>query len=184
MSALSGSGTTGTVLPIELMSFDAQTTEGGKNHLTWSTASENNSQSFDIERSQDGVRFSTIGNVKAKGRAANYSFIDNAPLRHTSYYRLKAIDNDRSFEYSKIVSVKNGTTKSNISIYPTAVMDALTVENDGSAVDAVTIFNHVGQIMLTVKETNRVDMSQLPSGLYLVQVQAGIETVVEKVVKQ
>jgi Secretion system C-terminal sorting domain len=170
-------------LPIELLHFDA-TTEGAKNTLTWATASEINSQSFDIERSSDGVRFSTIGNVEAQGKAADYSFVDNNPLRNTNYYRLKAIDNDQSFEYSKIVSAKNSTTQSTISIYPTLVSDWLTIATKDSEVDAVTILNHMGQLMLTAQATNRVDMSQLASGIYFVQVQVGSETVVEKVVKQ
>jgi Secretion system C-terminal sorting domain len=51
-------------------------------------------------------------------------------------------------------------------------------------VDAVNIFNQVGQLMLTAQATNRVDMSQLASGIYFVQVQVGSEMVVEKVLKQ
>jgi Secretion system C-terminal sorting domain len=51
-------------------------------------------------------------------------------------------------------------------------------------VDAVNIFNQMGKLMLTAQATNRVDMSQLASGIYFVQVQVGSETVVEKVLKQ
>jgi Secretion system C-terminal sorting domain len=172
------------VMPVELMSFDAQTTEGGKTQLTWATGSEINSHSFDIERSQDGKTFAPIGNIKAQGKAANYAFVDNTPLSNTSYYRLKAIDNDQTFEYSKVISVQQGKGKAAIHIYPTTTQNVLTVENNGAAVDVVTVFNQVGQLVFTAKQVNRVDMSGLPAGLYLVQVQAGSEKVTEKVFKQ
>jgi Secretion system C-terminal sorting domain len=174
----------GTVLPVELMSFDAQTTEGGKTHLTWATGSETNSHSFDIERSQDGKTFAPIGTVKAQGKAANYSFVDNTPLSNMSYYRLKAIDNDQTFEYSKVVSVQNGKGKTAIRIYPTTTQDVLTVENNGAAVESVTVFNPMGQLVFTAKQVNQVDMRDLPAGLYIVRVQAGQDRVTEKVFKQ
>jgi Secretion system C-terminal sorting domain len=63
-------------------------------------------------------------------------------------------------------------------------LSVLTIETKDSEVDAVTILNHTGQLMLTAQATNRVDMSQLASGIYFVQVQVGSETVVEKVIKQ
>jgi Secretion system C-terminal sorting domain len=183
LTAFSGTGTQ-SVLPVELMSFDAQTTEGGKTQLTWATGNEVNSNSFDIERSQDGKTFAPIGTVKAQGKAANYSFVDNTPLSNTSYYRLKSIDNDQTFEYSKVISVQQGKGKTAIHIYPTTTQNVLTVENNGAAVDVVTVFNQVGQLVFTAKQVNQVDMSALPAGMYLVQVQAGSERVTEKVFKQ
>lgn len=64
-------------LPVELYRFEAQNTEGGKTYLTWSTAIEENNKGFDIERSGDGVNFTTIGNVKAQGKAATYTYTDD-----------------------------------------------------------------------------------------------------------
>jgi Secretion system C-terminal sorting domain len=63
-------------------------------------------------------------------------------------------------------------------------LKVLTIATQDSDVDAVSIFNQMGKLMLTAQATNRVDMSQLASGIYYVQVQVGSETVVEKVVKQ
>jgi hypothetical protein len=172
-------------LPIEMIRFDANT-EGSKTQLTWAIGNEINSHSFDIERSQDGKTFTKIGTVKAQGKAANYSFTDNSPLWGAGglYYHLKQMDNDQTFEYSKVISVQNGKGKTAIKIYPTTTKDVLTVENNGLAVDVVTVFNQVGQLVFTAKQVNRVDMSSLPAGLYLVQVQAGQEKVTEKVLKQ
>ena len=173
------------VLSAELVSFNAQNTEGG-NLLTWTTGSEINSSAFDVERSRDGQTFIKIGTVKAQGKAANYTFTDNTPLSaagRATYYRLKSIDNDQSFAYSKVVSLQTGKTKTGIKIYPTTTTGVLMVENNGQIVDAITVFNHVGQIVLTKQNTSNLTISHLPAGMYFVQVQAGQERVVERVFK-
>jgi hypothetical protein len=160
-------------LPIELIAFDAQTTEGSKTQLTWATGSERNSHSFDIERSQDGKTFTRIGNVKAQGKAANYSFVDNSPLNNTSYYRLKSIDNDQSFEYSKIISIQNKSAKGKLSVYPNPVSKLLTLENtEGSDFQ---ILNLLGQQVMSGKAPfgglgAELDVSALPQGSYFLKV--------------
>lgn len=100
-----GAGT----LPIKLLDFNAKES-GGKNLLLWTTATESNSDHFSIERSSDAQVYETIGNVNASGfstSAINYSFTDVSPLNGINYYRLKMVDKDGTFEYSKIVSITN-----------------------------------------------------------------------------
>ena len=179
------------VLPIELTSFTANT-EGSKTNLTWATASEINNQGFDIERSYDGVNFTAIGNVKGIGKAANYNFVDANPYDGINYYRLKQMDFDGKETRSKVISVQskgNGTSK--IKIFPSHTEGVvlitnyeLGIRNDASDMNMVSVYNHVGQLVLTNKGVNRLDLSALPSGMYLVQVKAGGETVTEKVFKR
>ena len=176
----------GGALPVELMSFSGKNTEGG-NFLTWATGTEINNFGFDVERSIDGHTFIKIGMVKAQGKAANYTFTDKTPASEVggrTYYRWKSMDNDQSFTYSKVVSLQTGKAKTGIKIYPTTTTGVLTVENDGQTVDAITVFNHVGQVVFTAKSTNSLTISHLSAGLYFVQVQAGQERVVERVFKQ
>jgi hypothetical protein len=97
---------------------------------------------------------------------------------------LKQLDTDGQFEYSKIVSVQNNRRSASINIYPTIATSVLTVESDGSPVDEVTVFDQVGQVVLTAQQVSSVDMSALPAGMYLVQAQAGQEQVTERVFKQ
>ncbi len=103
-----------TVLPIDLTSFTAEPKE---DHvlLKWTTASEENNDHFDVERSSDGVQFSTIGSVNGAGTseaASQYILPDRSPLNGLNYYRLKQVDLDGQFEYSDISTVffrqKNG----------------------------------------------------------------------------
>lgn len=95
-----------TALPVRLTKFVA-TPEGTAVRLTWETSWEHNSDYFVVERSSDAIEFGTLGRVQAVGqteKSQRYSFIDQLPSAQTSYYRLRMIDQDRSFAYSKTIA--------------------------------------------------------------------------------
>jgi len=109
-------------LPVELTNFTAAK-NGNAVNLKWSTASEQNNAYFNVERSADGVSFSTIGKVNGAGNSSstlNYSFTDNSPLAGKNFYRLRQVDFDGEFDLSAIVSV-NMSVNSSISLYPNPV---------------------------------------------------------------
>jgi hypothetical protein len=90
-----------TVLPVSLLSFDAQKASQGVN-LSWSTASESNNAKFEIERAKDDGVFRKIGEVQGAGNSNKtlfYNFIDNSPINGNNYYRLKQIDFDGQYQY-------------------------------------------------------------------------------------
>jgi hypothetical protein len=154
------------VLPVELLKFTA-TTEGSKNYLTWATASETNNKGFDIERSRDGATFQSIGTVKAIGKAGNYIFTDATPVNGTNYYRLRQIDFDGTETYSKVVSVANKGGKS-LKVYPTLVSNGfLTVDTEGGD---YAIYNIVGQQVQSGQTSQRLDVSALAKGTYILKV--------------
>jgi hypothetical protein len=176
----SGTLTINSVLPVELTSFTINT-DGAKNNLTWSTASERGASHFDIERSRDGKTFEKVGEVKAKGETANYAFTDSKAVSGTSYYRLKMVDFDGTTDYSKIVSVQS-YGKGKVKIYPTVTADNLVVEGAKS----VTIVNMMGQVVLQ-REMNSsvVSLQELPKGIYIVKGEATEGgTFLEKIVKE
>ena len=95
------------VLPIELLSFDA---EKG-NHaveLLWSTATELNNDYFTIQRSIDGQHFQSIGQVYGAGSTheqQNYTYIDHELFEGTVYYRLKQTDYDGQYSYTHTIAL-------------------------------------------------------------------------------
>lgn len=100
-------GGIGGPLPVELLSFSGYFTNS-TNVLNWSTASEINSDVFIIEKSTDAVNWTVIGEVDAAGNSnerLDYSFIDINPEVGNNYYRLRVVDNDRSFNYSSIIDI-------------------------------------------------------------------------------
>jgi hypothetical protein len=99
---------TSTTLPVVLVQFIATKADNGSVKLSWTTSQEVNAGYYDVERSGDQTGWTKIGSVKAKGNstiATDYSLYDNLPLDGTGYYRLKMVDLDGKYVYSKTVSV-------------------------------------------------------------------------------
>src|SRR5690606_3608922 len=114
------------VLPIELLSFDAKAA-GDQVLVDWSTATENNTAWFDVERSADGVGFQAIGRVNAAGHAMQttaYHFVDDQPLNGLSYYRLHSVDADGATSNSHAVPVLIAATNG-LTVHPNPTHEAL-----------------------------------------------------------
>ncbi|MBL7815005.1 MAG: choice-of-anchor D domain-containing protein [Saprospiraceae bacterium] len=166
------------VLKVELKDFKGQHTEGG-NILTWTTAHEENINQFEVESSLNGVLFEKIGEVKAKGSNAAYTFLDANPSAQT-YYRLKMVDvATNKVDYSKIISIESkGATK--VKIYPSVTSGELTVEG----VASFEIVNSIGQIQKVGVGIRYLNLD-LPNGLYIIR---GVDTegvpFSQKIIKQ
>ncbi|HSI91298.1 MAG TPA: T9SS type A sorting domain-containing protein, partial [Adhaeribacter sp.] len=168
--------TTNNPLPVELLCFNARKT-GATVQLTWETASEMNSDRFEIERSQDGRTFETIGSVKAAGHSntvKRYAFEDKNPNSGLNYYRLKQADLDGSFAYSKVVSVTAVKKEIAVSLYPNPARDVLIVSLPTNAAETtIQVYNAVGQEVRTLK-TNaaaaQLNVVNLPAGIYQVRI--------------
>lgn len=109
---LSFSGTASldcTVLPVELSEFNvAYIPDEHVIDLHWITASEMNSDRFEVERSFDGINYEVIAVVKAQGTTTNetqYYTIDKDPKIGVNYYRLNQIDIDGGNRYSETRTV-------------------------------------------------------------------------------
>ncbi|MBP9688604.1 MAG: SBBP repeat-containing protein, partial [Bacteroidia bacterium] len=161
-------------LPVKLISFNAKDVN---NHVlcSWSTASELNNNYFSIERSLDSEHFENIGAVNGKGYSINtikYSFIDNNPFKGISYYRLKQVDFNGNFEYSKIVSVNFENTNPNIELYPNPTTGEIII-NSNSLQNYISIYNFKGTIILSsIESSNRfkIDLKNFNAGMYFIRV--------------
>ncbi|HQQ98846.1 MAG TPA: T9SS type A sorting domain-containing protein, partial [Cyclobacteriaceae bacterium] len=99
---------TSTPLPIELVSFKA-TAKGKVVDAEWVTASEKNNNYFVLESSSDAEQWTEVAFVKGKGTVTTtsyYTAVDTNPLAGKSYYRLKQVDFDGKYSYSRIVPVE------------------------------------------------------------------------------
>lgn len=179
-------GATPTVLPVELTNFSGYNA-GSTNILNWTTASELNTQSFIIERSTNGRDYEPIGTVVAAGNSRtplSYSYIDEQPYNGENIYRLKMMDLDGKFKYSKLVSIvvrseENTLTKTGInSIFPNPTKENISVKfqvNEDESVYNISIFNAFGQIMKNEKMTFikgeqiiKINTSGFANGQYII----------------
>ena len=97
----------GSPMPVELSSFSAVILENGIK-LKWRTETEVSNYGFEILRQAQNDRWSSLGFVEGHGNTNSpkeYSFIDDNVLSGKYSYRLKQIDNDGTFEYSKVIEI-------------------------------------------------------------------------------
>lgn len=174
----SGSG----ILPIILSNFNAALNQGVVD-LTWTTATESNSDHFSVQRSTNaGESWSEIGTVAAAGTSntpLNYSFTDGKPAQGTSEYRLQLIDKDGSFTYSEVKAVTQGIV-TGVSIYPNPARDYVNITLNGTAGESMLIrlFNASGALLQEKNVANAggttvpLSVSSYPEGNYLIVVSA------------
>ncbi len=138
------------VLPVTLVQFKAAY-NGASVELNWLTASEQNSDHFEIQRSADGVQFTAIGNVKAAGNSISsaYTFTDGLPYAGNNYYRLKMVDIDGRFKYSVVLLVRSDDNKKGIAIYPNPVKDyvQMTWNNMKRGIYTIDLLLPTGQLV-------------------------------------
>lgn len=169
-------------LPIELVYFQASK-NGGKVDLTWQTDTEFNNSHFIIEKSLDGKTFWEIDSVDGMGTSLernDYATTDETPASGINYYRLKQVDFDGEFSYSKLVSVAfNGENR--ILLYPTLAHDQITLEfeDETASFEELHVFDRIGKLVKDVQFLNsqngsiELGVSSLPSGSYFVRLQQG-----------
>jgi hypothetical protein len=146
----------GVPLPVVLLYFKATCQDGGYAYLEWSTSSEINNEGFFIEKSVNGVDFSTIGFVEGNGNSNDihtYAFIDRA-FYQDAYYRLKQVDFDGAFEYFKVVFVSNQSVKNRLAIHPNPVSNELHLSGLTDESISVTLYDHTGKALLIVEKAS------------------------------
>lgn len=177
------------VLPITGLELKATTSSRGID-LSWTTRSENSTSYFVVERSEDGLTFKTLAQIKANGNTqslSRYSFTDNASLNGDAYYKIQAIDFDGKYAYSNVVFV-SGLSQSGLSVYPTVASSSITIVHPKATDNSsIGIFNLNGQKVINVpadNTQNTVDVSGLSAGLYIIKYSDGAKALNTKFVKQ
>jgi Secretion system C-terminal sorting domain len=176
-------------LPLTLLSFTGQLVNG-KTQLQWKTANEINTHHFEVQESSDGMNFNPLATVMADGRGDNsYSSIDAQTQTGNNYYRLKSVDNDGKFTYSKVVLIKiSSDGKSVFSVYPNPTAKQLVVQYDNTNSAAqISIYSLQGQKILntSVKGSTQttIDVSHLARGTYMIEYRSDTEIRRDKFVK-
>ncbi|MFP5042523.1 T9SS type A sorting domain-containing protein [Parasediminibacterium sp. JCM 36343] len=158
---------TGSNLPVKLADFTGKLV-GSRVELDWKTAIELNASSFGVEKSSDAQSWGLVATVAAKGTPSAYQMFDNAPQDGVNYYRLKMIDKDGSYQYSKVVSVFASITNLKISKIGNLVN---VTGGRANAPISIAVYNNLGQIMLVNQQ--RIPASQVVS-TYLTNLSSGV----------
>ena len=163
------------LLPVTLLNFRAIAVNK-KVITSWETASETNSDYFELWRSNDQRQFAPIGKVAAAGNSTGllrYSFTDANPYLNVSYYQLKMVNQDGSFTWSPVIKVKIDDDPF-ASVYPNPATGYITIAvNAGIASEKpiAYIYDAKGSLVRSFKilaTSQLADISLLPAGIYFI----------------
>ncbi len=164
-------------LPVQLTSFDVVANDNNSTTITWSTASELNNDYFEVLHSLNGIDFNLIGTVKGAGTsqfANEYAFLHTNASCGNNYYRLRQVDFDGKYEFSSIKFV-NFNCASNFTLYPNPAVNTIFINSTSiSDLATINIYNIEGRLIIT-KSYNQsgINISELPTGLYLIELVNG-----------
>ncbi len=186
-----------TPLPVEFFSIIAECTPKGT-LIQWTTATEKNNSHFVIQKTTNTVDYTNIGQLEGAGTSSsllNYDFYDtNSPSGiQTSYYRIKQIDYNGAFDFSKVVaSTCQRTEVSKVQLYPTITSGYLyfNLLQETNYLE-INFINSVGELVKTktidspnTETEYNLPIDNLENGIYFVQIKTQGSLQVEKIVKQ
>jgi hypothetical protein len=159
-------------LPVTLVSFSAIAAPGRSVQLNWATASEQNNNYFEVQRSVDGQNFGTLKQVPGHHtttQSSNYSFVDAAPgAAAIYYYRLRQVDLDGTSTYSPVrtVNLAAGSSPVQLAVVPnptTATNLHVQVRYAGAAPASatLTVQTLLGQTLLAQSVTIQPGTNEL-----------------------
>ncbi len=167
------------VLPVTIVDFTAQRNNESV-LLRWYATFETSFRKYEVERSIDGMSYTKIGEVAGRN-LATYDFTDyDLPLSNRVYYRLKMIDADGQYRYSKTVSLQLGNLFSSALVYPNPTTDKLTIKLEKALTSngLLLITDMSGrtvlqQVISAGNTTIPVIVKQLSAGRYFIRMAAG-----------
>jgi hypothetical protein len=183
-------------LAVDLLSFQGEKRDK-TSVLTWTTVGERNLSNYIIERSEDGVLFMPIGVELAKAKSdtekVSYEYTDTEPVQSINYYRLRMENTDKTFKYSKIITLdflEKITTQAYPNPFNTDVTIEINVPQNSTDDIIVDMINAKGQVVFTKKIVGagrkilfNVPTTEFGSGNYILQMTRGNDVWQKKIIK-
>ncbi|WP_421877736.1 T9SS type A sorting domain-containing protein [Marinoscillum sp.] len=163
-------------LPLDFLDIQARELYGNVS-IEWQTTNEINVSHFEVEHSLDGRSFNVIGNTDAvneKDAINSYSFSHNKAIKGYNYYRVKEVDFDGYFEYSKMVYVVKEQDGISWTVYPNPATDQINLRSNIIIPEAkLSIIDMGGRTMYQNvlrfgNQEQSIDVSEMSSGVYQV----------------
>uniref|UniRef100_UPI00373FD641 choice-of-anchor Q domain-containing protein n=1 Tax=Pedobacter arcticus TaxID=752140 RepID=UPI00373FD641 len=178
---------TETVLPVTLTSFTVSK-QVNKALIQWQTAIETRNKEFVVSRSADGLNFTALNTIVAKGNNSSYNYSDFNPFNGANYYRLQQQDLDGKIATFGIKVLRFDLSASNVSVYPNPTQEQLTVAYAPGIYQTLTITDFLGSVLLVKKlganSTNQVvSLTAFNAGTYFVKLAGKAKAEVLKVIK-
>jgi hypothetical protein len=172
----------GSTLPVAIVNFMAEK-QNSIVHLSWNTIDEANYSSHVVERSIDGIHFTSVTSLPAKNSSKNnyHTTDDISSLKATIiYYRIRLVSNDGRFKYSDIATVSLNGKLATVRVLPNPVVDKINIRIsiDAATTGEIRIIDALGQVVYRQRERllkgeNAItinNLQPLAKGIYTLQV--------------
>lgn len=173
----------GSTLPLSWLSVKGYVTNRKTAQLTWEV-NEYYVAGYQVEKSADGITYTTIGHVDSKGDGTNsYSFTEATMLSGASFYRIKQTDLDGTSTWSTTIKLTNQNV-GQLSISPNPTKGIVTISAGISLLNSkVYLYDVNGKKLQSITITNLsfpVSLAGYPAGVYILKTDNGI---VERIIK-
>jgi hypothetical protein len=187
------------VLPVTLLNFAASYIADNNVKVSWSTTDELNVDYFEVERSTDASGFVAVEQMNAdESLNPVHSYSVNDQLFNVNsnivYYRLRIVDKNGKFSYSKTIAIKLEQPENVLSVFPNPLNDytTLSIFATKPATGMLRLIDNTGKPLM-IKSFNvyngsnsiLVDqLGNLPRGIYVIQVMLNNKLYNQKIVKK
>jgi hypothetical protein len=178
-------------LPVTISSFTANE-KGSANEVQWATEIEENLKNFEVEKSNDSKNWTKLATV-LPNMSQRYATMDLTPFAST-YYRLRSIDKDGREDISNVIVVNRKTGKftlTNVSPNPTADNIYVKFETAENVEVMISVSDIFGRVVASQKanattgfNAANIELSQIPAGPYFLNINDGINTLTQRIIKQ
>ena len=183
----------GVILPLHVLSLTAARNEKEVT-IRWQTDGKESSQ-YEVQRSKDGINFSTIVSFQAERDKVNYNYSDDAAeaLAGMVYYRIRETDLQGQVYYSSIVKVNGETNKNLIAVYPNPATTNIIVNGYASKTNVITLnfYDATGRMVQRIQWqqpkgafTRNISVQTLTKGIYCLEMHSAGEKKRIQLIKQ
>ncbi|HEX8331270.1 MAG TPA: T9SS type A sorting domain-containing protein [Segetibacter sp.] len=148
--------------------------------VEWNIATETNTKTYEVEKSNNGQQFVKASTVQAAGKDS-YGWLDAAPFAGINYYRIKGISDNGEIKYSSVVRVNISSAKSGVTVYPNPVSEKsfnLQLNNKEKGTYTLRLINSAGQLVFSSmvnhsggSSSQNVQLNkELPKGIYQLEI--------------
>lgn len=175
------------ILPVTWLGFTA-VEKGGQTALQWKVADEINADHYEIEYSTDGSQFTKLYTLPATTRFAatkTYDQLHPFPVAGTNYYRIRQVDKDGRYSYSKTELVRIAKANS-IVVAPNPATSFVKVQAK-TTITQIRLYNAAGQLVLSSNPaalSTTLMVNQLPAGQYSMVIETKDETIRKSIIKE
>lgn len=160
-------------LPVTLADFRAAVIGAADVSLSWATHTETDNAYFDVERSSDGERFSTVGQVSGAGSSSErreYNYLYRARERGAVYFRLTQVDLDGARTSSEVIGVNLAEGDAPLTATPSSILAGGRLQVWSPGLRPLRVIDMQGAVLTTLARragSQSLDVGGLAAGMYV-----------------